>query len=175
MCLKILFKNKNMEGIVLRDTDEITRFTRLYKYHIDKIISQHPVSKKSLTQLLSESHPYVELQDGSRHSFSREELKKFSEMIPRELWDLLKLPFLIGKISGTSIYKIVDCNNSHIEMLNIFIKKNFLDKDETEMRQCMLTYRGLRKLLSEFSSLIILTIIQESDIERYYYTEEQYI
>ncbi len=68
-----------------------------------QLLNRHlPKSRRSLAVLLNESVPCVDLKDGSEHCFKKAELKKLSELLPKEKWGRLPLPILIEL--GSSLY-----------------------------------------------------------------------
>jgi len=61
-----------------------------------KAVNAHlPRSRKTLAQLMSETHPHVLLNDGSDHYFKRKELRGIAEMITDEEQSLLLLPMVL--------------------------------------------------------------------------------
>lgn len=142
--------------------DEIRGIVRTYRYIIERISGQQPLRRKSLRELLSEEQPSVELQDGSRHFFHRDELRAFSEIVPEHLWGSLRLPLVVGKVSGTPVYRVVGCDETQRTLLETLARSGVLEREGVSPEDCVLRYSGVRGLLRRFSSLIILTIVQES-------------
>ncbi len=96
--------------------------------------------------------------------FSRDDLKNFLEVLDNLLSDKPILPIVIGKISGTSLYRIVDCNKDYMYLLRRLVVNKILEEDTVDIEECILRYEAVKTLLKKFNSLIILTIIQESYI-----------
>jgi uncharacterized protein (UPF0216 family) len=155
-------QNKNYSYGGSISTDEVSRYTRFYRHIIDKITSQYPAEKKSISTLLREEFPSIKLRDGSVHMFSREDLRNFLEVVDNELSNKSVLPIVVGKISGTSLYKIVDCNKDYVDLLRKLVEKKIIAEDTIEINECLLRYDAIKTLLKKFYSLIILTIIQDS-------------
>ena len=145
-------------------SNDITRYTRYYKYLVDRISDQQPSERKSLRQLLDEENPFVKLRDGSMHMFSRSDVKLLFELLSDYLRDKPLIPIVIGKISGTSLYKILNCNRDYTQLLIELVEKRFIEKESIELDECLIRYEAVKKMLKELRSLIILTIIQDSYI-----------
>jgi len=73
-----------------RELEELLR-TELLRYANKHI----PYVRKSLSDLLSEEFPHVICRDGSRHYFRRRELEYLASLVPKELWNFVKLPIVI--------------------------------------------------------------------------------
>ncbi|MGC9149029.1 MAG: DUF61 family protein [Sulfolobales archaeon] len=131
---------------------------------MDKISSQYPVEKKSIATLLREEYPSIKLRDGSIHMFSRDDVRNFLDVLDDEISNRSLLPIVIGKISGTSLYKIIDCNKDYVNLLRKLIEKKIITEDTVDIGECLLRYDAVKTLLKKFNSLIILTIIQDSYI-----------
>jgi uncharacterized protein (UPF0216 family) len=60
------------------------------------VLNRHLASSKmDLSKLLESEEPSVVLKDGSIHSFDVEELRRIAEILPVELYKVLKLPIFI--------------------------------------------------------------------------------
>jgi len=73
-----------------RELEELLR-TELLRYANKHV----PYIRKSLSDLLSEEFPHVICRDGSRHYFRRRELEYLASLVPKELWNFVKLPIVI--------------------------------------------------------------------------------
>lgn len=61
-----------------------------------KAVNAHlPRGRKTLAQLMNETHPHVLLNDGCEHHFRRKELRCIAEMITVEEQSLLLLPMIL--------------------------------------------------------------------------------
>ncbi len=96
--------------------------------------------------------------------FSRDDVRNFLDVLDDEISNRSLLPIVIGKISGTSLYKIIDCNKDYVNLLRKLIEKKIITEDTVDIGECLLRYDAVKTLLKKFNSLIILTIIQDSYI-----------
>lgn len=68
----------------------------LLKAELLRYANKHiPYARKTLKELLSEDFPHIICRDGSRHYFHRKELEYLASLLPREAWQLIRLPILI--------------------------------------------------------------------------------
>ena len=98
-------------------------------------------NRKSLKELLMEQDPSVELRNGSRHFFDRDELRKISELVPESFHESLMLPIYIelspglcrisGKAACILVSRILGRDARGDE---IFISKAELRKIRRELR-----------------------------------------
>jgi uncharacterized protein len=98
-------------------TNQSDRSDRLLKKQIFNLNRHLPRQRKNLKLLLDEDKPHVVGADGTRHRFKRDELKRISEIVPKNQYHLLKLPIYLEiesqttgtRISGKLELKII-CN-----------------------------------------------------------------
>ncbi|MEM0043893.1 MAG: DUF61 family protein [Sulfolobales archaeon] len=149
----------------LDQDSSFNRYVRYYKHLIDRISSGTPTERKSLEELLKEEYPGVSLRDGSRHMFSREELRDFSRIFPEDLRKKILLPIILGKIHGISLYRFSECDSTIQAMIDILIREGLISRDAADLTSCVLRYDATRNLIKRYGSLIILTIYQKSYID----------
>ena len=98
-------------------TNNSNKADRLLKKQIFSLNRHLPRQRKSLNELLEEDRPHVVGADGTRHRFKRDELKRISEIIPKNQHHRLKLPIYLeiesqtsgSRISGRLELKVI-CN-----------------------------------------------------------------
>ena len=76
--------------------------------HLKRLSSGMPVKRLSLRQLLSMEKPSVQLSNGDRHFFNRDELMKAAELLGYEYLDyeVFPLVFISRKEMGGDVYLI---------------------------------------------------------------------
>lgn len=71
------------------------RTTKILSKQLQLLNRHLPKSKRSLAALLGETSPRIKLRDGSEHFLKKAELRKISEILPKEKWSRLALPIFI--------------------------------------------------------------------------------
>ncbi len=76
--------------------------------HLKRLSTGMPVKRLSLRQLLSMEKPSVQLSNGDRHFFNRDELMKAAELLGHEYLDyeVFPLVFISRKEMGGDVYLI---------------------------------------------------------------------
>lgn len=79
-----------------RDIESISRIlNRIWRADVERINDHLPKEFKTLSQLLDSDEPMVETKSGMPLIFDKDELSKLAEIIPSDIHDKLKLPFIL--------------------------------------------------------------------------------
>ncbi len=80
-----------------------------YYYEISRMKFTMAAESVTLKELLSREPPTILLHDGTLHEVDRDQLARLAGIIPRYLWDLVKLPIIIRLTryeDGTRVYAV---------------------------------------------------------------------
>ncbi|MCK9275711.1 MAG: DUF61 family protein [Syntrophales bacterium] len=113
-----------------------------------KAINAHiPRNRKTLTQLLQETRPQIDLSDGSTHFFRKKELEYIAEIINEEERNFLMLPMLMEVSSEMSDIKVRSSRGIEAKILS-----KVLDMDVAYDQKNVTVYRRqlgqIRKILA---------------------------
>jgi len=87
-----------------------------------KAVNAHlPRGRKTLAQLMNETHPHVLLNDGTEHHFRKTELRCLAEMITVEEQSLLLLPMILEVQSEAGDIVIHTKTGIEAQLLSIII------------------------------------------------------
>ncbi len=129
-----------------------------YLTHIDvmvKKLNQHlPKNRKSLSKLLSEKEPYVELADGSKHHFKRQDLSRASELAAKGQRETILLPILVVRRLefGKSTYIILG-GKAEKQLVKTVLE---LTKSSCNSDELFIYKPQVQKLIKELGSLITI-------------------
>lgn len=112
-----------------RDIESISRIlNRIWRADVERINDHLPKEFKTLSQLLNSDEPMVETKGGTPLIFDRNELRKLAEIIPLEMHDKVKLPFiLLRRLDlGRGVFQILGGKNELYAIAKILgVSKKF--------------------------------------------------
>ncbi len=93
----------------------------------------------------------ISLNNGLKHRFDAEEVRKLSSIVPLYLWSMVRIPFIMVKLSSPGEYSI---NGSEWDRRAISLILNDLGS--------VISVGQMELLLREFKSLIFITLGYDS-------------
>ncbi|HWQ16695.1 MAG TPA: DUF61 family protein [Sulfolobales archaeon] len=137
-----------------------------YKELVRSLTNMSPKDRKRLSEAARAEITYVDLVGGDRHAVLGSEAKDLASNMPRDLADHIRVPMIIAKVSGTSFYKLLDCNEKTSRMLLELRSRGVISSDHAD--RCILTQADTISLIKKYKTLFIISIIYGGDEGSHY-------
>lgn len=124
------------------------------KHQLREINKDMPRVRVPLNLLLEMDKPSIETVGGDRHYFDKRELRELADVIPRDLWDKLKLPLIFKRSleADESLY-FIDGGEVEVQVIKKLIGLEFIPSRDNQYY----TYKPIiSKLIQRFPSIIVI-------------------
>ncbi|AWR99968.1 DUF61 family protein [Metallosphaera hakonensis] len=125
-------------------------FDKIFQLGLRDILDSMPSEYVSLKEAV-EGKLEISLNNGLKHRFDAEEVRKLSSIVPLYLWSMVRIPFIMVKLSSPGEYSI---NGSEWDRRAISLILNDLGS--------VISVGQMELLLREFKSLIFITLGYDS-------------
>ncbi len=125
-----------------------------YNYLIRSLRSSLPAERRSIREMLESKNYSVRLQDGSLHTIDPDELKLAVSIIPRYMVDRVRLPLVIGKVSGSVYFRLINCSKEEYEFVLRLAGRSRVEYTEP----CTIYIDEFEEIIKKFRTLVIQTI-----------------
>ncbi|MEM4971222.1 MAG: DUF61 family protein [Sulfolobales archaeon] len=140
-----------------------------YKELVRSFSGTAPKDRKKLSELLSQEAVGVELVGGGLHIMLGSEARDLASIIPRDLYSEIRFPMIVAKISGTPLFKLLECSTAVMAMLERLKKAGIIEGRYSD--KCILSNEDVGSLIKRYKTLFIISIIYEG-YEGFQYDEE---
>ncbi|MCH1771337.1 MULTISPECIES: DUF61 family protein [Metallosphaera] len=125
-------------------------FDKIFQLGLRDILDSMPSEYVTLKEAM-DGKLEISLNNGFKHKFDPEEVRKLSNAVPLYLWSLVRIPFIVVKLSTPGEYSI---NGSEWDIKAISTLLNISGK--------VISVGQMESLLREFKSLIFITLGYDS-------------
>ncbi|BCS94243.1 hypothetical protein L3N51_01112 [Metallosphaera sp. J1] len=125
-------------------------FDKIFQLGLRDILDSMPAEYVTLKEAM-DGKLEITLNNGFKHKFDPDEVKKLSSAVPLYLWSMVRIPFIVVKLSTPGEYSI---NGSEWDMKAISSILNISGN--------VISVGQMESLLREFKSLIFITLGYDS-------------
>jgi Protein of unknown function DUF61. len=125
-------------------------FDKIFNIGLKDLLDSMPAEYVTLKEAL-DGKVEIALNNGLKHRFDPEELRKISQSIPLYLWSLVRIPLIFVKLPSPGEYKL---NGSEWDRRALSI---ILGKENS-----VLSGGQMESLLRQYKSLIFITLSHDS-------------